>query len=362
MFLYYITILSAVLFYSCRFLKQANSNEYIEGRNFFLFLSVVILLALPVFRSTTVGTDTPLYYRMYLEVESFNYVINNFGIFNEPGFLVLQYLASLVYDNQFPLFFAISLPVLILSLRAIELHSKNKILTLYCFLSLGFYTFHFNGARQAIAIALFLYSLRYILSGNLKKYCFTVLIGFFFHKSILFCFPFYFVFRTDLNLRKLIALGMCSLVAAYFVQELVSFASDFDARYSAFATSEDISGGVVTTIFLTVILLWLFLIKRANNIVDRIYDMSLIALYISTLLGWITVILKLDPSGIMRLHTYFSQFMIFSIPISVMSFKNPSLRAVILILLVPLLFLYFHMTTTSFSKLYPYSTSISPIL
>lgn len=329
------------------------------GYSLFLFLSFVSLLLFSSLRSVLVGTDTRAYIFFWNSNDNFSALIDKATLFSEFGFELLSYLTKYISNEYFddsavPFFMFISLLVLVLTYSSILKYSQHRVLCLFCFLMLGFYTFHFNGARQAIAIAIFLFSLRYILSANLKKYLLCLFIGFLFHKSILICLPFYYFFRQPLTLRMVSMIVFISVVMAFFITYLVDVAAEFDQRYSSYADNDFEGGGLISTVFYITMLLWLFFIKKVNKVNNKYYDISLLSMLIVSCVAAISTSLNLNPSGIFRLAGYFSQFLIIGIPISIYSFNVGRTRLFIMALTIILMLLYFYFTTTRFSNLAPY--------
>lgn len=351
---YLFVLMASVLSLSVALWLKGNKQV---GSSLFYFFTLLPLVALAAFRGQWVGTDTSTYLGFWRDFSTSYYDMSNL-LFSEPLFIVLQHVTRFLADNTFfgqEVFLgAISLIVCGLTFSAILTNSMHKVMTWTFFILLSFYTFHFNGARQAIAVALFLYSTKYILNGNLLKYLMLVLIGFLVHKTMLICFPLYFIFRKELNAKQVILVVMGAVVVALSVTSLVDFASQYDQRYQSYANKEAAGGGLVTVLFNTSLLMWLWVSKRLNSINDKLYDISLLAMLIAVCIGWVSVILSLNPSGILRLGVYFTQFSIFSIPMSIAYFKNSTTRGFVLLCVLTVAMLYFYLTTTSFSGLAPY--------
>jgi hypothetical protein len=220
---------------------------------------------------------------------------------------------------------------------------------------LGFFTFHFNGARQGITLAIFVFSLIYILEKKQFNFYLTLFLGFLFHKSILIAFPFYYLFNIGFTRYSVFIITTGFTVIGVFMGNVIELASEFDDRYSGYANNQFSGGGVVTLAFNIFMFIWLFIAKYLNNIKEKLYDICLIAMLCCCSFGAVSVVLNLNPSGVLRLTLYFSQFLIFGLPISVMTFKNKKLRLFFILFFIVLMSIYFYLTTTSFSKLYPYA-------
>lgn len=351
----YVLSFSFLTFFIYDKIKKNNQIGYC----FFVFISFLSLLLLSSFRAYTVGSDTQTYLYFWNNNNDFSLLLDKSTLFSEFGFELISYLTNYISSQFFggsniPFFMFISSLVLILTYSSIIKYSQYKVLSLFCFLTLGFYTFHFNGARQAIAIAIFLFSLRYILSANLKKYLLCIFFGFLFHKSILICLPFYYFFRQPLTVKMVSIIIFSSVLMAFSITALVDFAAEFDQRYSGYAENDYESGGLVNAVFYITMLLWLFFIKRINKVNNIYYDISLLSMLIVSCVAVVSITLNLNPSGILRLVSYFSQFLIIAIPISLYSFKVGVERLLVTIVAIIFMFLYFYFTTTNFSNLTPY--------
>lgn len=345
------------------FFVYDQAKRYHKSGHFFLLLSFLIFILFASLRSTSVGTDTSTYLYFWNLITDFSVLVENATLFSEFGFGLLSYLTKYISteffnDSHIPFLISISSIVLILTYSSIVKYSEYKVLSLFCFLMLGFYTYHFNGARQAIAIAIFLYSLRYILQSDAKKYLACLAVGFLFHKSILICLPFYYFFRQPLTARMVTLIVLSSTIIAFSITSLVDFASGFDQRYSNYASGDFDGGGLVSSVFYIAMLFWLYFIRNINNINNTLYDISILSILIVSCISAVSLILSLDPSGILRLTTYFSQMLIIAIPISIYSFKDKRYRLLVMLLSVILMALYFYLTTSRFSNLSPYSFSI----
>lgn len=332
------------------------------GANLFFFFSLFPLIALAAFRGQWVGTDTYTYLGFWRDFTTSSYQGSDL-LFSEPLFTVLQHATRFLADNTFfeqEVFLgAISLIVCGLTFSAILTNSTYKLMSWTFFILLSFYTFHFNGARQAIAIALFLYSTKYILNGNQKKYAMIIIVGFLVHKTMLICLPLYFIFRRELNVQQVALVVVGAVIAAFSISTLVDIATEYDQRYKSYANKEAAGGGLVTVLFNTSLLIWLWFSKKVNAINLKLYDISLLSMLIAVCIGWVSVILSLNPSGILRLSVYFTQFSIFSLPLSIIYYKNSTTRGFVLICVLAVASLYFYLTTTSFSGLTPYNSTFN---
>jgi len=359
---YFIIFLFSIAFFAIS--QSLSKNRQIGGR-LFLLMALFLLVGFAAFRGQSVGTDTSTYLGFWNNLH-FASEQSQTWLFSEPLFKYIEKITRYISDETFlgqEIFLGlISLLVCSLTFSSINQLSSNKVLSLFVFLFLGFYTFHLNGARQAIAISLFIYSIKFIINGNVKKYLTIVLIGFLFHKTMLITLPFYYIFRKEFTPKIILLIVIFTFAAAYSITSVVEYASEYDERYKGYANSDFEGGGLVSVLFYTVILLWLYMVGKFNRINSKLYDMSLLSMFISVSIGWLSVGLSLNPSGILRLVYYFTQFMIFALPMSILSFHSKLTRNVLLSLFILCSFFYFYFSTSSFSGLAPYSSSLPPLL
>ena len=238
MYPYYIIFSLSLSFFA---ISQTLVRNGRVGSRFFLVTSIILLICLAAYRGQWVGTDTTTYLGFWNNLQNVDFQFENW-LFSEPLFVLLQnitrYIADKTFLGQEVFLGAISTLVCCLTFAAIKQNSVNKTLSIFVFLFLGFYTFHFNGARQAIAIALFLYSIKYILNGNVKKYALVVLVGFLFHKTMLITIPFYFLFRRDFTPKVVLLIVLFTFAATYSITSVVEYASEYDERYRGYANSD----------------------------------------------------------------------------------------------------------------------------
>lgn len=134
----------------------------------------------------------------------------------EIGF---QYLVKiLMYFSPNPRIVIIVLGILTnyFFLKAIWDQSDNRLLSVFIFLTWGYYFLAFNTIRNFFALSVALYSIKYL---NSKKYItFTLLILFasLFHKSALICIPIYLLARHDFGLKGYLFLTLSILILLIF--------------------------------------------------------------------------------------------------------------------------------------------------
>ena len=206
MTLYYITYLLIWVLYNI----SKNSSPFEKKRNALFcsgcFMVIFTLLAL---RSPKMGIDLlgkgekagylgsfdiisryPL--QQVLKMESYlNY---------ERGYIIFNKLVSMIYNNkQFFLgvcAFLSVLPVMIY----IKKRSRDVLLSVYIYMALPVFLIVFSGLRQAIAIAITVYSMKYIEERKIVKFAIVILLASLFHYSsfvFAIAYPLYYLKLSD---------------------------------------------------------------------------------------------------------------------------------------------------------------------
>ena len=354
MFYYFSAFIGATTFFwlsECMF-----SHKNFKLQNLCIFLAIFVLVLLSGLRDMTVGTDTGAYV-YFFDLFKMTKELNLWDYLSEPGYKVVQYLASFFSSSYTSLLIVTAIIPCCLYVLTIKRYAINPIFSFAVFLLLGFYIFHFNGARQGIALSVFFFSIRYIIDREFKRFLYCIIIGFVFHKSILACFPVYFIFNKKFSFKWILFVALSFVVLMFSLGSIVEFLSvNVDSRYSGYAQSGD-GGGGVQVLFISFICLWLLFCKRINEINSSFYNGILMMIFIASCIGIMSYILKINPSGILRLTVYFTQFVIFALPVSIASFKDKPLRRLIGLIWLIIMIVYFCSTTMFFSNLYPYRFS-----
>jgi hypothetical protein len=111
----------------------------------------------------------------------------------EPGFVVYSTLCKIIIPNYFAWNIISTLIDLFLLYKVLERYSNNHLFSLIVFFIIGSTALEFNVLRNAKAIFLFLYALRYIEERKMWKYFAVLSFACLFHISSILYFPLYFI-------------------------------------------------------------------------------------------------------------------------------------------------------------------------
>jgi len=309
-------------------------------------------------RDGSVGTDSVYYLIFFDRITSFDEVVKYGNDTLEYGYWTLNWLVHYLSDQYMALFFAIATIVIGCYLRAIFENSRNVAISLFLFISMGHYTFFFNGARQGIACAICSLAIKPLIDRNIWKYLGCVALAVTFHKTAIIMVPVYFLFGRKNTLMRNLLFWFLGVFCAVAIQPLVAIASSFDERYSKYGDSGD-GGGYIIVAFYLLLTLFFLGCKGLITIDRKRYHIFLNMLVFGSVISLVSVFFRLNPSGILRLCLYFNVSAIFLWPILFRNILDQSARY-FLVGAFSLFYVAFYILTTSrFSKLTPYSLNES---
>lgn len=339
----YLLVLSFVMFWVILEQKALNRRA--------LTMPLIALALLAGLRNHSVGSDSETYTRHFRS----NLNIYNFefekGV--ELGYQILEYILLRLQADYFWLFLITAIIVVYCYLTVIKKYSINYPFSIFLFITLGVYTFFFNGLRQGIAMAIFTFATPYLLDKKLIPYILVCLFASFFHTTALFMIPFYFLVNLRIKpLYKILATFLGSLIVSRF---LVTYIATTNERYEGYTEVSEESGGLLTLGFYTILLLFIYFIIRLYKIRDE-YTIKLFTFYALGVVFIIPVaMLGAMASGPQRLITYFTWTLVLILPVMFRKINNIYVTSTAVVLFL----VYFVLTTTRFSNLTPYM--INPI-
>lgn len=316
-----------------------------------LGIIVLLLVLFAGLRNYSVGTDTGTYLRHFMRVNLFDDIWRT----TEIGSNALMLLAKSISSNYASLLTLISLVVVSCYVSTIVRLTKRYETALFLFIALGYYTFFFNGARQGIAAALCFLAIPWLLERKPKQYFLLIGLAFTFHHTALIAAPLYFLALPRVGWRQIASVLGGSVLMTLFLATFVSLATAFISdKYATYADAAE-GGGYVMVAFLTAqgAILYFFRGKAKD---PYGYYPRLLNIYLIGLIPLIAAIVSnVNPSGIIRLHMYFSGTAILLWPMIFIGISKVKERSFIAFIFLLFTLLFFYMTTSTFSKLVPYS-------
>lgn len=129
--------------------------------------------------------------------DNFNLIAQNRHVSSESGFnLIVRWIQMLFgYDKYLPVFAFFSIVTVFFFVKALHDQGSCYAFSLYLLLTGGYYFNSLNSVRYYLALAIALYSMKYVLRGDYGKFAVCILAGVLFHKSILLVLPVYLIAR-----------------------------------------------------------------------------------------------------------------------------------------------------------------------
>lgn len=321
-----------------------------------LFGVAFFLIAFSGLRDRTVGTDTGNYVGWFHRINS----VEDALLFNiEKGYTLLSFLGTIIYDNYASVLLLTAVLVVGCYFKTIFAYVKRYELGIFVFISLGFFTFSFNGARQGIAIAICFLSLIFLIDRKLVPYLLLIALAMQFHKTAIVAVPLYFLAREKVGWREILFILLGMAIFTGFLSFFTQIASQFlDERFASYS-QEHRGGGHVTVAFLLVQALLFFVFKKQVSEGERLYA-RLLNIYLFGLIPAVaSVVSGVNPSGVLRLSGYFSHVAIILWPMVFCSYSKLGNKLIFGIGFSFCALLYFYLTTSAFSGLTPYRINMS---
>ena len=197
-----------------------------------IFLILFVLSACRL----NVGTDYAKYVEFMHLVNCDSYVPTEIG-FN----LLVKFIYWLSgYENYLLVFAVYAFVTVLLFMLAIYESSDDFPLSFFLFMALGYYFQTFSTVRYYLALAIALYSMKFVLRKQWGRFLVLILLGSAFHKSLLVVIPLYFL--ATLRWKKW-QLGLAALFCSTFL-----FMQDFYLKivvflYPTYEDTEYLEGG-----------------------------------------------------------------------------------------------------------------------
>ena len=163
----------------------------------------LILFALSACRQN-VGNDYAKY------VEFMHLVNSNAYVPTEAGFNLLVKIIYGIsgFENYLLVFAVYAFVTISLFLLAIYEQSDDFPMTYFLFMAMGYYFQAFSTVRYYLALAIAFYSMKFVLRKQWGRFILLVILGSFFHKSLLVVMPLYFLASVAWKKWQLILIGL----------------------------------------------------------------------------------------------------------------------------------------------------------
>lgn len=168
-----------------------------QARNLVAEFAVFVLLTGVSACRIAVGNDYWVYRDNFKLIAQERHVSSEFG-FN----LIVKGMQSLFgYDNYLPVFALFSILTVFFFVKALHDQGKYYVFSLFLLMTSGYYFQSLNSVRYYLALAMALFTMKFVLRGEYLKFIVWVVIASCFHKSVLLVIPVYLVARYLAGIR-----------------------------------------------------------------------------------------------------------------------------------------------------------------
>ena len=296
-------------------------------------------------RSYEVGTDTINYTYQYNQSVGFAPYVFDDNV--EKGYQIFDAIILSFTHNYFWLLFLSAFFIVYSYLRLIKTYSISYLSSVIIYITLGFYTFLFNGLRQALAIAITTYSIKYLLEKKLLPYVIICLLASIFHISALIMIPFYFL--LNLNLKPVYKILSIFIGSTILSSQIIQYMAQSNERYEGY-TEGGKFGGLYTLGFYLILALFIFFTNRTSKIDNENFQKLSEFYYMGVALLIPVALLGTNPSGPQRIISYFSWSLIIILPFVIKKFRTMFISFLFILLCM----IYYYLTVSAFGDLIPY--------
>lgn len=277
----------------------------VSAKKFFLFNVIFITIVISSLRLPV--SDTVLYKSFFDTISNTNSFITD--IYFEPGYQIINKLTSLICDDFIFFLFFINIFIWICFASFLKRYSLNLIYSFWLLLFLGYFDQTFNLLRQYMAMAILLYSYKYVVNRSFGKFVVMTFIAMSFHASAIIFILTYFIYnfkikKTSSNIFIYLFLCAILFLLSNYIFKLLEL-----TPYAGYLTSK--TWGVqeeVVKIAPIMNFCILFIIIACYWIYNKFNDKTLNSIFTIVIIGSFMTILSFKFTPIGRVASYFSIF------------------------------------------------------
>lgn len=289
-----------------------------------IYLAIIILFISAFFGGLRheIGTDWEQYYFYFYNNDALDeFMASPY----EYGYVILNYILKFMVGKYNVLL--VIMIGLICSLKLKTIYKYACFPLVVMFLNFSFYIGDFFAVRQSIALAIVVYSIRYIIEHDFKKFFIVIGVACLFHKTAIVFFPAYWIFHFKISTRSVLSIAFCMALMTFYFSQINLFSLleniDIDNAYigkvvfyqymaeqgESFGTTFDNEEKILNSIIKKTCFLLLFLLMKKK--VEK-YDVNYNGFLNLSIFSNILFLFFLPiPEISLRLVSYYNYFEIF---------------------------------------------------
>lgn len=356
-----LSILFVNLFFFIQGLRQSSStatwkSQQIQGRVLLGFLGLLFAL-----RANTIGNDTKNYFELFQIIKNYStQELLNFSLRFEIGFVYLNKLSSLIYDNYFFLQIIVGLFVYSITYKFIKEYSPYIGITIIVFFFARYHDAYMNIMRQTIATGFTLWGYMRLKKGKHWQYLLLVLFAYTMHQSaiiFLLIWPFTKITYKPKYLKYFIIACLTIFVLG---GAIITFMISSGMLPNYYEDSEYMEGGKIAPaiiLFMNVIIFLFFYLNKGyklKNYKNKQLHGSDITWIL--MIGILIQITALWFANMERITWYFSIFNIIAIPYALTKIRSSN-KVIMSISITAFYIAYYYLILTfrpEWNIVYPY--------
>jgi hypothetical protein len=282
-------------------LSQIEDGLY---NDFFFVVAVSVLVLFCGMRDPFLYPDMGNYYDYF--VGDVGDLDENFGL----GYSILTYSFNLLTGSFFLFLLVISTFTITSYTIFIKKYSPYIWLSLLLYLFINYYPSFFL-LRQYLAMAVFLFSIKYIICRDALKFGIISIVAISLHLSAVVVVPLYFLYGLSLTTKNMILLAFGSLLSILFFMKFADIVNLFSAYYALYFESENESVAWQRALMkIYIAILYVYVVGRNcyNEGINRV-------VFYANLLNVIICVAAMNMNGVFRLREYFAFADFIGVPI-----------------------------------------------
>lgn len=263
----YLVILVLILVGIYKFDVRKAIDSRLGSRFFYFIIWCLILLSGFAYRMGDDGLAYQLEFVQYGDI--FDISMDYFAKFpgRLPGWVFLATICKTVCSSYW--FFKLTQAIIVnLSISYfIRTHTRYIFIGLLFYYGLLFFELNFGVLRQALSLAIFLYSLKYFYSSKWKKYYLMMIMAFLFHDSSLFLFILPLISKIKMSGKYVLLYILGCAAIIFFASKILDLIATYTvgldtfSRYNHYIKNDEVAISFANLLFncaLTIGLLFFF--------------------------------------------------------------------------------------------------------
>ncbi|TDL31823.1 EpsG family protein [Jeotgalibacillus sp. S-D1] len=317
----------------------------IQVNRLLVFLAASTLVIVSGLRSN-IG-DTFNYVNIYTDNQfTWEYVVANKDI----GFGILQMLLQKISADPQIMIFTAALITNVLITVVLFHYSRMIELSLFVYITGGFFLVSMNGIRQTLAAAIAFCATKYLLNGNFLKYAIIIGLASTIHQSALILLPIYFMVRVKAWSKATVGLVLLSLSIVIGFEQFTSllFSAIEDTQYGAYKDFDEGGASFLRVIVAAVPLVVAFLGREKLRVIFPKSDVFVNM----TLLSIVFLLVSTQSWIFARFALYFNLYQLILLSWIVKLFREKDEKFVYFMILVCYFGYYYYESVVSLNILY----------